>query len=107
MKVLLCEDIEKLGWLGDVVDVKAGYARNYLIPGGLAVVPSEANIKSLADERAKRAESRKLARVQLERAAQAIEGAEVSISANTNEQGHLFGSVTEVMIGSADRKSVV
>ena len=40
MKVLLCEDVEKLGWLGDVVEVKDGYARNYLLPQGIATVPS-------------------------------------------------------------------
>ena len=55
MKVLLCEDIQKLGWLGDIVEVNTGYARNYLLPQGLAIVPSEANLKSLAKEKAKRA----------------------------------------------------
>jgi len=43
MKVLLCEDVKKLGWLGDVVEVSEGYARNYLLPQGLAVVATKAN----------------------------------------------------------------
>ena len=95
MKVLLCSDIENLGWLGDVVDVKDGYARNYLLPQALATAPSEGNIKALADEKAKRAADRKLVYKQLERAAEAVEGAEAVVSAKANEQGHLFGSVGE------------
>lgn len=95
MKVLLCEDIEKLGFYGDVVSVKTGYARNYLLPQGLAVVPSEAAVKSMAMERAKRAEERKLVREQLEGAAAKVEGAEVAVSAKANDLGHLFGSVAE------------
>ena len=56
MKLLLCNDVEKLGWLGDIVEVKEGYARNYLLPQGLAIVPTAANVKSLADEKARRSE---------------------------------------------------
>lgn len=61
MKVLLLEDIEKLGWLGDIVEVKPGYARNYLVPYGLATVPTEDAIKCIAEEKAKRAAERKVA----------------------------------------------
>ena len=95
MKVLLCKDIDKLGYLGDIVEVKNGYARNYLLPYSMATVPSEANIKALAEEKAKRAAERKLAQEQLEKAASAVEGAEAVLMAKANEQGHLFGSVTE------------
>jgi large subunit ribosomal protein L9 len=95
MKVLLCEDVENLGFLGDVVEVKAGFARNYLLPQSVATEPTEANIKALAETKAKRAEERKIARRQLERAAEAVEGAEVVLTARANESGHLFGSVTE------------
>ncbi len=104
MKVLLCEDVEKLGWLGDVVEVKNGYARNYLLPQGIAVVPSDANIRSLAEEKARRAELRLLARQEKERLAQAVEGASVSLTAKANEQGHLFGSVTEKDIAESLRQ---
>ena len=94
MKVLLCDDVDKLGWLGDVVDVKEGYARNYLLPQGLAKIPTEGNLKSLAEEKARRCEQRIQARRRLEEAAAAVEGAEAVIAAKANEQGHLFGSVT-------------
>lgn len=95
MKVLLFEDVENLGWLGDIVTVKDGYARNYLLPHGLAGVPTEGNIKALADEKAKRAEQRKLQRQQQEELVGSITDAEVVIAAKANELGHLFGSVTE------------
>ena len=95
MKVLLCQDVDKLGFYGDVVEVKDGYARNYLLPCGVATVPSEGKIKSMAAERGKRAEQRKLALVQLEKVVAAVEGAEVVVAAKANEQGHLFGSFHE------------
>ena len=95
MKVLLCEDVRKLGWLGEIVEVNSGYARNYLLPQGLATVPTEANIRSLAEEKARRAEVRALERDRLAAAAAAVEGAEAVIAAKANELGHLFGSVSE------------
>ena len=99
MKVLLCEDIDKLGWLGDVVEVSEGYARNYLLPQGLAKFATEDSIKAIADEKAKRAEQRVLEGKRLEDAAKAVEGAEAVIAAKANEQGHLFGSVSAHQIG--------
>ena len=93
MKVLLCEDVKELGWFGDVVEVSTGYARNYLLPQGLAIVPTEGNLRSLAKEAAKRTEQRKLERQRLEEVATAVEGAEAVVAAKANEQGVLFGSV--------------
>ncbi len=100
IKVLLVDDVESLGWLGDVIEVNAGYARNYLLPQGLAVVPTEANLKSLADEKANRAEQRLHDKKRLESAAAAVEGAEAVVAATANEQGHLFGSVGKAQIAA-------
>lgn len=100
MKVLLCEDVEKLGWLGDIVEVSTGYARNYLLPQGLAKVATQANVKALAKEKAKRAERRIRERKRLEEAAAAVEGAEAVVAAKANEQGVLFGSVGASQIAS-------
>ncbi len=100
MKVLLCEDVNKLGWLGDVVEVPEGYARNYLLPQRLAKVATEANIKSIAQEKAKRSEQRLQERRRLEKAAQAVNGAEAVVAAKANEQGVLFGSISESMIAA-------
>ena len=95
MKVLLCQDVDKLGWYGEVMEVKDGYARNYLLPYGLATVPTEEKIQSMAAERARRAEERQHVLEQLLKIAESVDGAEVVISAKANAQGHLFGSVTE------------
>jgi large subunit ribosomal protein L9 len=100
MKVLLCEDIKKLGWLGDVVEVTTGYARNYLLPQGKAKPATESNIKAIAQEKARAAEARILETKRLEQAAGSVEGAEAVLAAKANEQGHLFGSVTEPMIAA-------
>ena len=100
MKVLLCEDIKKLGWLGDVVEVNVGYARNYLLPQGLAKIVTEASVRALAEEKAKRAEQRIQDSKRLEDAARAVEGAEAVVAAKANEQGHLFGSVNERQIAA-------
>ncbi len=104
MRVLLQADIAKLGYYGDVVEVKAGYARNYLLPQRLAIEPTEANVKAIESERARRAEERRLAQEQLVKAAARADGAEITIPANANEQGHLFGSVTEDAIASSLRE---
>lgn len=100
MKVLLCEDVEKLGWLGDVVEVSIGYARNYLLPQGLGKVATEASIRAIAEEKAKRAEQRIQDGERLEEAAKAVEGAEAVVAAKANEQGHLFGSVSAQQIAA-------
>jgi large subunit ribosomal protein L9 len=93
MKVLLCSDVKRLGWLGDVVEVNSGYARNYLLPQGLAKVATESNIRALAKEKAKHAERRIQEHKRLETAAAAVDGAEAVLAAKANELGHLFGSV--------------
>jgi len=100
MKVLLCEDINKLGWLGDIVEVNTGYARNYLLPQGLAKVATEGNIRALAKEKAKRAEQRLRERRRIEKAVEAVNAAEAVLAARANEQGVLFGSITETMIAA-------
>jgi large subunit ribosomal protein L9 len=93
MKVLLVSDVRKLGYLGDVVEVADGYARNYLLPQGLAKAATDNNVKSIAKAKAARAEQRNLERKQLEKVCQAVNGAEAVIAAAVNEIGHLFGSI--------------
>ncbi len=104
MKVLLCEDVEKLGWVGDVVEVSDGYARNYLLPHRLGIIPTKGNLRSLAQAKAERAEQLKTVCQRAEQAASAVAGAEVVISAKANEQGHLFGSVGPLDIAAKLRE---
>ncbi len=101
MQVLLRQTIEELGMLGDVVDVKDGYARNYLLPSGLAVKVSAANMQMIERER-KRAQSEELARVgNLKLLADRLAEASVTIEGRANEEGHLFGSVNVAQIAAA------
>jgi large subunit ribosomal protein L9 len=104
MKLLLQTDIPKLGYYGDVVEVSDGYARNYLLPQRMAIKPTEHNIKAIEQERARRSEERRLMRSQLEKTAAKVDQAAVTITALSNEQGHLFGSITEDAIAEALRE---
>ncbi|MFC4727587.1 50S ribosomal protein L9 [Coralloluteibacterium thermophilus] len=93
MQLILLQNVQNLGKLGDKVDVRPGYGRNFLVPQGKAVPATEANI---AEFEARRAEYEAKAREQLE-GAQArlakLEGASVTITANASTEGKLFGSV--------------
>ena len=93
MRILLCEDIRGLGWLGDVVDVNDGYARNYLLPQGLAKHATDANLRAIAKDKVERAEQRMLEAEKLQMVAEAVQGAEAVVAAKANELGILFGSV--------------
>src|SRR5580692_11560380 len=94
IKLLLNESIKHVGKVGDVVEVSAGYARNYLLPKGLAVEPTSANVKRIE---ARRKEIERLENEKRQSQADLIkqlEGVEVTLERKANEQGHLFGSVT-------------
>ncbi len=101
VKLLLKESIKNIGKVGDVVEVSSGYARNYLLPQDLAVVPTPNNIKKiearrqeiLAQEAARKAERAKQIKT--------LEGVEVTLERRANEQGHLFGSVSATDIAKA------
>jgi large subunit ribosomal protein L9 len=101
MKLLLKRDIPKLGIVGDIVNVSAGYARNYLLPQDLAAEPTEANIRAVAKHRAEAEERRRLARQQLESEAERLADVEVTIAAAANEEGVLYGSVGTREIAAA------
>ena len=94
MQVILRERLENLGNVGDVVSVKPGYARNYLVPKGLAYEANDANLKRIGREREK---AERNAAVELGAArerATAIEGISVTFTARAGEEGKLFGSIT-------------
>jgi large subunit ribosomal protein L9 len=101
MKVILKEDMSNLGAAGDVVDVKAGYARNYLLPQGLAYTASAGNIRRLEDERKGLEEKSRKDFLEARRRAGQLEGLSVTFQARAGEEGKLFGSVTNADV--ADR----
>lgn len=101
MNVILLENVENLGGIGDLVKVKPGYGRNFLLPQGKAALATQGNIKAIE---ARRAELEKAAAEELAKArtrAQAINGVEVVISANAGSEGKLFGSVGPIDIAEA------
>ncbi|MFP4355163.1 MAG: 50S ribosomal protein L9 [Phycisphaerae bacterium] len=101
MKVLLRKNVYNLGQIGDVVDVKPGYARNFLLPQGLAYQPSQGNIKRVEEEKAAYFEELAKLKAEFEARAKAIEGTEITIAARANEEGHLYGSVGPAQIVAA------
>ncbi|MCM1290699.1 MAG: 50S ribosomal protein L9 [Prevotella sp.] len=104
MKLILKENVAELGYKDDVVEVKDGYGRNYLIPKGYAVIASEAALKQLAEDKKQRAH--KIAKI-LEEAqtkAQALEGVKLTIPAKTSATGTIFGSVNAAIIAEELQK---
>ncbi len=101
MQIILLDKVVNLGGLGDVVKVKDGYARNYLIPQGKA---KRANTANLAEFEARRAELERLAAEQLAAAqaeAEKVEGLSVTIARKAGVDGRLFGSVTNADVADA------
>lgn len=101
MQVILLEKIINLGNLGDMVTVKPGYARNYLVPKGLATVATEENIK-VFEERRQELEKASADKLQAAKArANELEGQSVEIAGRASDEGKLFGSVGVIEIADA------
>ncbi len=101
MKVMLKKNVAKLGTIGDVVEVKPGYARNYLLPLGLAAEPTEVNIRAIEAEKLHFQEEAAKNREAQEARAETIRGKEITISARANEEGQLYGSIGPAQIAAA------
>ena len=101
MKLLLCKNVEHLGIVGDVVNVSPGYARNYLVPYGLATEPTEGNTRRLAVARKEAEREVAAQRLRLEELAGRLKDVEVTIHAKANEEGALYGSVSKREISRA------
>ncbi len=101
MNVILLENVENLGGIGDMVKVKPGYGRNYLLPQGKAALATAKNIKAIE---ARRSELEKAAAEEVAKAqerAKSIDGLELVIQANAGSEGKLFGSVGPIDIAEA------
>lgn len=101
MKVILIDEIRGLGTRGDVVNVKDGYARNFLIPKKLAREATAGNLKSVEQERKKWALLAQQEKDVAAKAAERVKGIKVTIQKRTGEAGQLFGSVTANEIADA------
>ena len=104
MKIILKENIPSLGYKDDVVEVKDGYGRNYLIPQGLAIIASEAALKRRAEDQKQRAHKLEKIKADAEAAAAALEDVRLTIGAKTSSKGTIFGSVNAIQIAEALEK---
>ena len=115
MEIILKEDIAGLGYKNDIVKVKDGYGRNYLIPQGKAVIATESAKKVLAENERQRAHKLAKIKADAEALASKLNGVKVSISAKVNEDGTIFGGVGAAQVAEAlaakgfeiDRKAIV
>ncbi|MBU0648248.1 50S ribosomal protein L9 [Patescibacteria group bacterium] len=94
MKILLLDNVNSLGKPGDVLEVSPGYARNYLLPRGLAVVATEVEIKGQQERLLKIKENLEKKMGQVNEKLVALEGKSISIKKKATDEGNLFGSVT-------------
>ena len=101
MQIILLERIEKLGQMGDLVNVKPGYARNYLLPQGRALRANKANMERFESERAQREADNLTQRSEAETEAKKMDGLAVNMVRAASEMGQLFGSVTSRDIAEA------
>ncbi len=99
MKIILRADVENLGKVGDVVTVKAGYGRNYLLPQGMAMVASPANLKVFELERKKLEAKMDTLRTDAQSVCAKLEALDVIIKMRVGENDKLYGSVTSSLIG--------
>lgn len=104
MKIILKEDVHGLGYKDDVVEVKDGYGRNFLIPTGKAVVATSSALKILAENQRQRAHKLAQIKADAEAAAAALEGVSLTIGAKTSSTGTIFGSVNNIQIAEALEK---
>ena len=115
MEIILKEDIVNLGYENDIVNVKSGYGRNYLIPTGKAVIASPSAKKMLAEELKQRAHKLEKIKKDAEATAAKLEGVSLTIATKVSSTGTIFGSVGNIQIAEAlaklghevDRKIIV
>lgn len=115
MKIILKEDVTNLGYKDDVVEVKDGYGRNYLIPQGKAVIANNSNLRQLEENQRQRAHKLAKIKADAEAAAAALADVVLTIGAKASATGTIFGSVNNIQIAEAleklghnvDRKIIV
>lgn len=104
MEIILKQDIPNLGHADDIVDVKDGYARNYLIPRGYAVMANASNKKMHEENKRQRAHKEAKLKEEAEAIADQIKNKEIKIGAKTSSAGKIFGSVNTIQIAEALQK---
>jgi large subunit ribosomal protein L9 len=103
MEVILKQDVEHLGFANDLVKVREGYARNFLLPRGLAVAATSSEKKQLSETLKQRAHKEAKIRTEAEQKATAIVDQTIKIGAKVGEKGKIFGSINTLMVADALR----
>lgn len=98
MKLILKEDVRNLGFKNEIVDVKPGYGRNFLIPKGMAVLATPSALRVHEENLRQQADKLAAFKAEAEKHAAKLEGAKVEISAKTSSTGTLYGSITPTMV---------
>lgn len=101
MEIILKKDITGLGYKNDLVKVKDGYARNYLIPKGMAEIATPSNRKVLAELKKQQSFKEEKIRNEAETIAKALEGLELKVAVKAGTSGKIFGSVNNIIISNA------
>lgn len=101
VQIILRSDVEDLGEAGDILEVKPGYARNYLIPQGLAMEATESNLRRVEEERRHRKRAADREQEHARELGAELQGRSVTFSVMAGEEGRLFGSVTSADIAEA------
>ena len=105
MQLILKEDVLNLGYKDDVVTVKNGYGRNFLIPQGKGIMASPSALKVLAENQRQRAHKLEKIKADAQAVAATLEGVTLTIGAKTSSTGTIFGSVTNIQIAEALEKT--
>lgn len=98
MKLILKEDVRNLGFKNEIVDVKPGYGRNFLIPKGMGVLATPSALKMHEETLRQQAEKLEAFKAEAEKRAEKLSGAKVELSAKTSSTGSLYGSITTTMV---------
>ena len=114
MDVLLKRKVESLGDENEIVSVKNGYGRNYLIPNGIAILATESIKKMHAENQKQRAHKEVKIKEEAEKLAKSIKSATIKVAAKVGEKGKIFGSITNIQLADAlkdagfdlDRKNI-
>ncbi|WP_232468352.1 50S ribosomal protein L9 [Alkalitalea saponilacus] len=104
MEVILKEDVTNLGHKDDIVKVKPGYGRNYLIPQGFAILATESALKVHAENQKQRAHKEEKLRQEAAAVAEKLEGVKLTIGAKASSTGKIFGSVNNIQIAEVLEK---
>jgi large subunit ribosomal protein L9 len=105
MEVILKQDIKGLGFKDDVVSVKAGYGRNFLIPQGVATLATETNKKILAENVKQRSFKEEKLRKEATANAEKLAGVSINVATKSGDSGKIFGSVTNLQVAEALKKA--